>query len=230
MRHIPIFFALLLGFFDASLSSALETDGIFWNQFFWQGPQPWKVRPFMEIQQRMGGDISRIEHLLYRPAIMYAVDEDISLWLGYGWTPLFDVANSSFQSEQRFWQQYAHSFHLNDRMSLSTRTRLEERFIPEATGTGWRARELIRFHYAFDDAKKWQLAIWDELFWQLNAISPSVIEGFNQNRIFIGSFIEVYENLNLEIGYLSVLTRQAAPLDPLKLSHGLLFGVYTRLP
>lgn len=214
--------------FSVNTASALETDGIFWQQYFWQGPKQWKLRPYVEVQTRLGDQFSRVQHLLFRPAVLYALSDQTSVWLGYGWTPTFNFNTTAFGDEQRFWQQFTHTFHLTERSSLTTRTRIEERILPSATGVGLRLRELIRYHLAFDDEKIWQLVIWDELFWQLNTVTSSVIAGYNQNRVLIGAYIQLSQNLYLEAGYLSIITRQAPPLDT-KLSHGPLIAIYTSL-
>lgn len=227
-RRTSLLFTVVSALLWCSSASALTTDGVLWGQFFWQGPKEWKVRPYFELQERMGASFSQIEHLLFRPAVVIAPTPEMSFWLGYAWTPSFRVNTSTFTSEQRLWQQFTYTFTLTDRIALTTRTRFEERFVPGAAGLGLRARELLRLHLAFDDSKVWQFVAWDELFWQLNTISPTITAGYNQNRVLVGAYLRAFENFHIELGYLNVLAYQPDVSD-LKWSHGVLLGIYTGL-
>jgi hypothetical protein len=62
---------------------------------------------YFEVQPRVGDHWQRMERLLIRPAVVYNVNPNIGLYLGYAWTPLFldTYYHRDYRDENRIWQQ-----------------------------------------------------------------------------------------------------------------------------
>ena len=157
---------------------------------------------YMEAQPRVGDDVSRLERLLIRPAVGYNINEHLTAYLGYAWTPTF--MNSSYdedyRNEQRIWQQllYKHDF-----MGLSWQHRLrqEQRIIDDASSTSNRSRYLLRGSYRFCDCSDFGLTGYNELFVTENSVDRGPRAGFDRDRFFFGPYLQSGPG-RYEIGYL----------------------------
>ena len=99
-----------------------------------------KIQGWYEAQPRFGDDASQVNQLLLRTALGYTFAENWSIWQGYAWTP--DI-EPKFKTENRIYQQllYAQKF---PAIKMMSRTRLEERWIKDVSGTAVRFRTLLR--------------------------------------------------------------------------------------
>jgi hypothetical protein len=153
---------------------------------------------YFEVQPRFGQNISTLEALIVRPAIGYRVNSKLSLWQGYGFTPNFDP---DYNNEHRIYQQVLYQDTLG-KTGLTSRTRLEERFIHGAGGTAVRLRSMLRLMHPISADKRWALVGYDEVFWNLNSTPNGPASGFDQNRLFMGVSRQVNPELRVETGYL----------------------------
>ena len=157
---------------------------------------------YLEAQPRIGDDVSRMERLLLRPAVGYAVTKDTSLLLGYAWTPTFMNSNyvEDFRNEQRIWQQLSIK---DTRLGVDWqhRFRQEQRIIDEADGTSHRSRYLIRGSLPLNEGRTFGVTGYNELFVTWNTISSGPRAGFDRDRFFIGPFYTVGP-ARYEAGYL----------------------------
>ncbi len=160
-------------------------------------------RLWTEVQNRFR-DLAKdedLDQLLVRSALGYEVAKELSVWLGYGYIPVFTEADKVV-NEHRLWQQLLWSSEL-DRWSLTSRTRLEQRFIEGAEEPAWRYRQFVRLARPLTRQLPLSLVLWDEVFVHLSSASPTIQTGFDQNRIFAGLGWQVTQPARIEIGYLN---------------------------
>lgn len=190
--------AVLLSTAVAGPARADETDTQQWTLVTMDADLSKRWRGYFEIQPRIGGDISKLDRLILRPAIGYRITPKLSLWQGYGWMPLFEP---EFKEEHRPYQQVLYEDRLG-RTSLISRTRLEERFIEGAASAAVRLRSMIRFFHPISADQRWAAVVSDELFWNLSSTSGGPVAGYDQNRLFLGVSRQVNPKLRVETGYL----------------------------
>lgn len=175
-----------------------EVDNQQWTLLTLNKELSQRWRAYLEIQPRIGEDVSHLERLLVRPAIGYRLNSKVSVWQGYGFTPLFEP---EYQAEHRLFQQLS----FEDKVKagdFSNRTRLEERFIDGVGETAFRLRNMARFSHPVSADKRWALVGYDELFWNLNSTRLGPESGLDQNRLFLGVSREVNAAYRVETGYL----------------------------
>lgn len=156
---------------------------------------------YNELHLRLGYDITRVSQIYYRPALAYQIDKNNSLWLGY------TIANSDkpFVNkntyEHNIWQQYLTKVNYNA-FDITSRSRLEERFIQRTSKTGLRYRQLFKATTPINYGIINFLAISDEIFFQLNDTnSKSDNRGFSENRFYIGFGTKLNNQTSIEFGY-----------------------------
>ena len=195
---LVLFISLLVGGPWVSVAQAgTEHDGQLWfpiyNRFYF----PEKFRGWFEVNPRFGDNVSEIDQLLLRPAIGYQLTKTFSLWQGYAWVTNYEPR---FRDEHRLYQQLSYRRTFDD-FSVLSRTRFEQRFIQDAVGTALRAREMIRLDIPFGERQQWGIAIYDEIFINLNTLRRGPESGFDQNRFFIGVRRKWSDYLAMDFGY-----------------------------
>jgi len=180
------------------ISAAVESDGQGWFLATARGPIARDWRLYLEAQPRIDGD--GLRQLILRPALGYQVTSVWSLWQGYGWTPSLDP----FTGENRIFQQSLVETPRGELpFALTNRTRLEQRWIEDASGVSLRARHMLRAVLPIDAAPAWALVAYDEPFVTLNTTTRGPAAGFDQNRAFFGLSRTLGAGMRLEFGYLN---------------------------
>jgi hypothetical protein len=203
LLNIFIVISCLLGGYISS-AHAQQTDFQSWtlltatinidpdNKFF----------AYMEAQPRIGDDISRLERLLIRPALGYNLSPNLSLALGYAWTPTF--SNSSyegdFRNENRIWQQLIYKHDLWG-LKWQHRLRQEQRIIEDASSTSYRTRYQLRGSYGLARDNSYGLTGYNEFFATENGTRRGFRGRFDRDRFFFGPYL-VSGPARYEIGYL----------------------------
>lgn len=179
-----------------------------------------RVNGWYEVQPRFSED--GVSQLLLRTALGYRFYGRWSAWLGYAWTPSLQP---DFQTENRIFQQllYADDFWFG---RLTSRTRLEQRWIGGADGVAWRARTLLRDQIPFTDDGLWRAVAQDEVFFNLNSPEDGPVSGFDQNRLFVGVNYLVNQNLNIDLGYQFQYLNRREPGFPDDITHVLLVQLF----
>ncbi|MEM8606220.1 MAG: DUF2490 domain-containing protein [Myxococcota bacterium] len=194
----------------AALSSAApaeaqtESDFAIWGALFFTG-QVYADSPspvfWLDVQGRQD-DAGTVG--LFRPGMGLAFAPWGSLWLGYAWIPTWRSATGERLDEQRVWEQLLLTYRGEQGVLFQSRTRVEQRFLKEASGTAHRFRQFARFNYRPRKRLPVGLAIWDEVFVGIQGATWAK-QGFDQNRIFAG--LAVYDGTGIfrtEVGYLNV--------------------------
>jgi len=162
------------------------------------------TRFWIEGQGRFDDDSSRFNQGIVRAALGHALGPRAVLWAGYAYIPTHPQGRGNNTVEHRPWQQLtwraAAPF---AGLTLSTRTRLEQRFVEGGVDTGWRFRQLIKLTRPFVTDERVYLALWDEVFINLNGTDWGAGDGFDQNRIFAGLGIHLAQGWVTEVGYMN---------------------------
>ncbi|QQR57281.1 MAG: DUF2490 domain-containing protein [Candidatus Melainabacteria bacterium] len=154
------------------------------------------LRGYLEVNPRIGDNITQMNQLLIRPALQYKVNEGCSLFAGYLWGTTYQ--NGDVLHENRLWEQVLFDKDIK-RLSIINRTRLEQRMFPHLADTGNRLRHMLKLEY--DLNPKLYLVASDELFINLNSVKNGPQGGIDQNRIFAGVGVRPIPKTRVEIGY-----------------------------
>lgn len=163
-----------------------------------------KVKWWMEGQGRFADDSSKFSQAIVRPGIGYQITDTTSVWVGYAWTPTTTPYVSNTFDEHRAWQQLIWS----DKFSwgrLTSRSRLEERFVPSHIGNDMAARyrHLLKAAIPLSFAPGFSYIIQSEAFVGLNDTDWVPRRGFDQNRFFTGLGYAFNKNISAEVGYMN---------------------------
>jgi hypothetical protein len=155
---------------------------------------------WLEAQERFTNDASRLGQLLLRPAIGYKLDKSTTVFVGYAYV-MTDPAGPPKTNEHRVFQQL--SFRLfgdGKGLTLTGRTRLEQRFLEEQPGTGWRLRQQLRLSAPLSE--KVTGVVWTEPFIGFNETGFQR-DGIGLWRNFVGVSLPIGKKFRLEPGYLN---------------------------
>ena len=182
-----------------------KSDFRLWTPVYLTVKLPSSFLAYMEVNPRIGDDVTNIDQLLLRPALGYQLTQNISIWQGYAWVGNFNQPTGPrFFEENRIYQQvnYLQKF---SSLKFLSRTRLEERWIEHADGTAVRFRQMLRADFPIPQAPEWAFVIYDEVFVNLNTVgtinSKGPGAGFDQNRFFLGINKTFNQHLNVDLGY-----------------------------
>lgn len=192
---------------------ALERDFQSWlnatvtGSFSKKGQPPSHFKYWLEGQQRFGDDSSRLTQSMVRPGVGYSVTKNLSLWLGYAWVYTGHPLTTRPFAEDRIWQQLLW-VKKNQYLTLTSRTRTEQRFLENNPKTAYRIRELIKLSIPWSIDSKFSVISSDELFWHKNNFVGTNSSGFDQNRLFLGLGYKVNPIVTTEIGYMNQYIRR----------------------
>lgn len=178
-----------------------------WLVFLGQGnfaslyPALRNLRWWFDVQGRFIGDSEGYDQGLISPGIGYAIADKTTIWIGYTYLHTEPFGGKNF-NEHRIWQQLIWSTKF-EQIGLQSRTRMEQRFLETGSDTGWRLRQLFGVTYSFNFKNKLGLALYEELFLDLNDTDWGANTGFAQNRFFVGPSWKVDKKGRaiVEVGY-----------------------------
>jgi Protein of unknown function (DUF2490) len=162
-------------------------------------------RLWTDGQLRFGDDASRFSQGLFRPGVGYAINPTWTVWLGYAYIRTEQPYARTPSNEQRIWEQLSWQAKAG-RTDLSSRTRLEQRFHSAGSDTGWRFREMGKLMQPLGKKGIWLIAVYDEIFVNLNSTNFGAKSGTDRNRVFAGPGFNVGKPLRFELGYLNQYT------------------------
>lgn len=205
-RFFPL--AALLASTPLQAVPALANDEDFqaWQQVIVSKALRPDVTANMEVQTRFDDDASNFHQLLLRPSIGFRIFDDAVLTLGYAYVRTETVGGPD-TNENRIWEQI--SFPILTRagaFTLSSRTRLEQRFREDETS--WRFREQLRLAIPIGQPGV-DLVGWSEVFYNLNTTDWAGDAGFDRWRNFAGISFALGEEMTLEPGYMNQLVNKS---------------------
>ncbi len=155
---------------------------------------------WLEAQERFTNDASRLGQLLIRPAVGYKLDQTTTAYLGYAYV-MTDPVGPARTHEHRLFQQVSLRL-LGDGkgVTLTGRTRLEQRFMENTAGTGWRLRQQLRLTAPLGGQVR--AVAWAEPFIGVNQTAFQR-SGLGLWRNFAGVAVPVGRGVTLEPGYLN---------------------------
>lgn len=163
---------------------------------------------WLEAQERFTNDASRLGQFLVRPGIGYKLDKTTTVYLGYAYV-MTDPVGPAKSHEHRIFQQL--SFRLlgdGKGVTVTGRTRFEQRMFENQDGTGWRLRQQLRLTAPL--AGKVRAALWTEPFFGLNETTFQR-DGLGLWRNFAGVAIPIGKGFTLEPGYLNQYVVRSGP-------------------
>ncbi len=220
----------------AQSTSTLSHDFRLWSPVFLTVKLPSSFLAHLEVQPRFADldEAGHIDQLILRPAFGYQLTENLSMWQGYAWVGNYNQRHtppqSPFFEESRIYQQvlYTRKF---ESFKISSRTRLEERWIEHVDGTAVRFRTALRGMYALPMAPEWALVASDEVFVHLNTVGARGPQaGFDQNRVFVGINRTFSQYVNLDVGYQNqLLNSRSIPNLANQMNHMILLQLFINL-
>lgn len=191
-------FGVLAVAFQVPAQATEEDEQIWLAQFstFSVGNK-WLV--FTELQARQTDGAERLGQIIVRPAVGYQVSDAVSVFAGYAWVRT-EPKGRAASTEHRAYQQL--SVRLTGgpgKVTVASRTRLEQRFIVGRSDMGWRMRNLVRLDVPL--SKGYSAIVSGEPFVNLDTTTWGQRAGFDQMRGFAGVGIPVARGVALEVGY-----------------------------
>ncbi|MGZ8191528.1 MAG: DUF2490 domain-containing protein [Methylococcaceae bacterium] len=188
----------------------------------------WKnYKYWLEGQGRFGNDTSQFSQGMVRTGLGYTLldddDDHLSLWLGYAWVPTDEPFTKTAFDEHRIWQQLLWTNKL-PYGTLTSRARLEQRFLDTGDDVGWRYRHLLKISIPMPFAPGFSLVGSDEFFVNINDTDWGAADGFDQNRVFAGIGYDVNKNIKSELGYMNQYINKA--YSPNLMDHILSVNLY----
>lgn len=207
----PLRAAVALLSATACPAAARADDVQLWTSEIVQGPiQPGagpKPMVWLELQQRIGEDVSTLGEFIIRPGFGIRIAPDFMALAGYHFqrnTPEGGRATN----EHRIWQQLSLPLYRDpDHLILLTRLRLEQRSIEGAQDLGWRARAMLRLQVPLSGRGSAGALFWSEALIGLNDTDWGQRSRVQQVRVFAGGLTPVNKRLNLEGGYMAQVLR-----------------------
>jgi Protein of unknown function (DUF2490) len=218
LRALHLAIAIVAGFlmpFGLSTAQAeLNDDFRIWENVTIRGnfgfinpdnPDLKRWRWWAEGQMRYRESGKELDQSLFRPGIGYALTDHSTVFVGYAHISNERTDRTGYNQENRIWQQYQWSGPTT-LGAFTTRSRLEERWQENGSGTGLRFRELLKFSWPLPFHPAASFVAWDEMF--VNLVStdwgvPTSKRGFDQNRGFAGIGYRWHPNVLTEFGYMN---------------------------
>lgn len=177
-----------------------------------------------EAHLRYYDDAGYLGQLLVRPSLTYKLRDGWSLTGGYAYVRT-DPKGGATSKEHRAWEQVGYRFVSNERMTITGRTRLEQRFFEGRDDAGWRVRQQVRAAFNLPQAGKVQALVWNETFYSLNDTDFGQRSGFDQTRTFVGASLPLAPGTTIEPGYLNQTVFRGGPDQS---NHTLAVNLFTR--
>jgi hypothetical protein len=140
--------------------------------------------------------------MIIRPGIGLFVRPWLSFWAGYAWTPVYPDG-AARRDEHRFWSQVWINHALGKGFAFQSRSRFEHRFAPDSDDVAHRFRQFVRLGW-MHATQPVGFVVWDELFVGLADADWGAVEGYDQNRLFVGPVFRIASWARVEPGYLLV--------------------------
>lgn len=190
----------IIGILLPSTAHAAEEDINIWLAQTAQIDLGSKAVVWLEAQQRFTNDAARLGQTLVRPAIGIRLDPTTTVYLGYAHV-MTDPEGPAKTRENRIFQQVSFRIAGNGKgVTLTGRTRLEQRMVNGQDGTGWRLRQQVRLTAPLTGRVR--AVAWTEPFIGFNETTFQR-DGIGLWRNFLGVSVPVGKGLSIEPGYLN---------------------------
>ena len=179
-----------------SLTHAAEEDTGYWTTVSAGVPIAERWSAALLVQTRSTNDFGDLERTVIRPSVSYTANNLLRLTVGYD-AHFIELARD--RVEHRIWQQWSAKW-LAAPVSVSSRIRLEERFLEDVDGTAVRLRLKGQMVVPISESNLSAVAS-NEYFVGLNDLDQGSQSGFDQNRAYVGLRYKVNKRHTVQIGY-----------------------------
>ncbi len=211
-------FLLVLFFFNTSNLAAQKTavNQGNWFTYFGQYKFTPKWGMHLDMQFRMDGEAARANQTLLRSGLQYYPGKNTSITLGFADIHSYNKGLNAYVPENRLWEQLLVNHTLNERITMTERFRLEQRFVGHLVSEnnqinrlndfyGNRFRYFNRTVFNLSDLEKKNIlyfALQDEVFLNFGAeeINPHF---FDQNRLLLALGVWTSKHTRYELGYMN---------------------------
>jgi hypothetical protein len=149
---------------------------------------------WVEAQLRYDFSTPTMQQTLYRFGGLRKLNENHEVGL------LYAFVQTGLRKEHRPTLQHSQKLSFWKDLQLSSRTRLESRFLEKSDEDSWRLRYLIKVQKTLKE--KLALVVWEEPFLNLTQDSWTGNRTFERNRFFLG-LRQPLLDMNMEWGYLN---------------------------
>jgi hypothetical protein len=166
----------------------------------------------VDIQFRSADDLEYIRNFMFRPGIVYHLNKNNNLSLGYMLNDTYVRAvgvPDNTLTEHRIWEQFVHSQHIKA-ITLSHRLRVEQRFIERAADHVFAQRLRYALKAQIPVARQDSsfvkgvfLGLQDEVFFHLQNKDKLNGSTFDQNRLYFGAGYRFSKKVDIEAGYVN---------------------------
>jgi len=185
---------------SAGAAHATDEDTQAWSVVNASGALNDKVILGVDGQVRFSDDASRLGQLIVRPSVGWRLDGAKTASLGYAYIRSTPKGRPTTE-EHRGWQQLSYRLAGGGKgLTLTGRTRLEQRWVEGRDGTGWRVRQQVRVTAPVKDRVRG--VAWTESFVGFNQTSWGQRDGLHLWRSFAGVSVPISKTVTLEPGYL----------------------------
>lgn len=180
-----------------------EEDGRYWLSVYAQGKLPvenlyWS----MDVHPRWREEGEQFDQLILRPAVFYRLNPKASVWIGYD-TIISHPAGQPSNRENRWWGQFQYQFDPIAEITITSRTRLEQRHREGFSDEGYRVRQMIRAVRPSGFSPQLSWVAFNEVFVNLDQTRWGAQRGLDQNRVFVGINWKFNAIANADVGYLN---------------------------
>lgn len=224
-RAILVAIAVLLT--PTAARAQAEHDEQIWTSVNVIAPASPDVDLMLEAHARYFDGASRLGQLLIRPSATYKLPRAFSVSAGYVYARTRPLGGRA-TDEHRSWEQVGYVFASDASGPLVLgRTRLEQRFRPDADGVGWRARQFVRAQLPLKTGSPIRAVVWNETFVGLNDTGWGARGGVDQVRTFVGLSLPVAKGATVEPGYFN---QTVFRVGRDRVNHAFAAHLFVRLP
>lgn len=198
MRRTRLLLAAAGLCFPATAMAAQEDEQV-WLAQFSTIEVGQKVLLFTDVQLRFTDGADRLGQVLLRPAVGYRITPSDTLFLGYAYVRTEPLNGTPTDEHRMFQQALVRVVGGPGKAMVTSRTRLEQRWLEGRSGMGWRLRQQVRLETPV--AKGLNAIVWAEPFVNFNTTSWGQRAGFDQLRGFAGVGVPIAKGIAIEAGY-----------------------------
>ncbi len=192
---------LLAGAAIAAPAQAADEDGQIWTALNASTDLGARTVLTLEGQLRVTDDASRLGQVLVRPSIGLKLDETTTASIGYAYVRT-DPVGPAESDEHRLWQQLSFRIAGDGKgITVTGRSRLEQRWVEGAPDMGWRFRQQVRLTAPLSG--KVRAVGWSEAFINLDDTSWGQNAGLDRWRNSIGLSVPLNSAVSIEPGYIN---------------------------
>lgn len=192
----------LLLLFTAQPALAANHDGQVWTTIFTRATVAPRVVAHLDAGARFSIDRNGLATALIRGTLDYAVSDKVELNVAVARFTTYNDGRET-QNENRLHQQISGTIARIGAVDLSSRTRLEQRFVSTGEDTGWRLRQQFRAIAPLTKGSRTRGYLASETFIAFNDTDWGANKGLDQVRTAFGVAFPAGNKLTADIGYIN---------------------------